>query len=317
MRDAGVTSRGAAIYLAGIRRFPILQAEEEHALAVRWRDHADQAAAHQLLTSHLRLVAKIAAGYRRCGMPAADVISEGNIGLMEALKRFDPDKGVRFSTYAMWWIKAYIQSYVLRSWSLVRMGTNADQKKLFFNLSKAKRRLAALGEGDLRSDQVAAIAEELGVASKEVVEMNRRLNGDLSLNVAVNEEGGSDEWQDRLVDETSDHASHVADNQESDSRREALRQALTALDSRERQIFEARRLADPPHKLEELATRFSVSRERVRQIEKRAFQKVRNVMHVASARKPSSIDRLPTKPPSRQPLRNRRSLDAMAMQRAC
>ena len=270
MQDAMPSSR----YLEEIRHFPILKAEEEYALAARWRGRGDESAAHQLLTSHLRLVAKIAMGYRRYGLPVSDLISEGNIGLMRAVRRFDPDKGARFSTYALWWIKAAIQDYILRSWSLVKMGTTVDQRKLFFNLGKAKQRLSALEVGDLRPDQVTLIAEELDVSEKEVVEMNRRLNGDISLNAPLNEDGDSGEWQDWLVDAASDQESHVVESEESKIRREALRVALTVLDDRERQIFEGRRLLDPPRTLDELGIKFGISRERVRQIEQSAFQKV-------------------------------------------
>ena len=226
MQDAVLSSRTKTRYLEEIRHFPILKAEEEYALAVRWRGRGDESAAHQLLTSHLRLVAKIAMGYRRYGLPISDLISEGNIGLMRAVRRFDPDKGARFSTYAVWWIKAAIQDYIVRSWSLVKMGTTLNQRKLFFNLGKAKHRLSALGEGDLRPDQVTLVAEGLGVSEKEVVEMNRRLSGDISLNAPLNEDGDSGEWQERLVDEASDQESRVAESDESEIRREALRVAL-------------------------------------------------------------------------------------------
>jgi RNA polymerase sigma-32 factor len=209
MQDAVLSSRTKTRYLEEIRHFPILKAEEEYALAVRWRGRGDESAAHQLLNSHLRLVAKIAMGYRRYGLPVSDLISEGNIGLMRAVRRFDPDKGARFSTYALWWIKAAIQDYIVRSWSLVKMGTTLNQRKLFFNLGKAKHRLSALGEGDLRPDQVTLVAEGLGVSEKEVVEMNRRLSGDISLNAPLNEDSDSGEWQERLVDEASDQESRV------------------------------------------------------------------------------------------------------------
>ena len=232
-------------------------------LAVRWRERGDGSAAHQLLTSHLRLVAKIAIAYRRYGLPTSDLISEGNIGLLQAIKRFDPDKGVRFSTYAIWWIKAAIKDYIMRSWSLVKMGTTANQKKLFFNLPKAKRRLSALQDGDLRPDQVTLIANDLGVTEQDVVEMNRRLTGDVSLNVSVNEDDDSVEWQDRLVEEGSDQELHLAESEEYEARRTALGLALTVLHDRERHIFELRRLVDPPLTLEDLAMQFHISRERV------------------------------------------------------
>ena len=293
MQDAVLSSRTKTRYLEEIRHFPILKAEEEYALAVRWRGRGDESAAHQLLTSHLRLVAKIAMGYRRYGLPISDLISEGNIGLMRAVRRFDPDKGARFSTYALWWIKAAIQDYIVRSWSLVKMGTTLNQRKLFFNLGKAKHRLSALGEGDLRPDQVTLVAEGLGVSEKEVVEMNRRLSGDISLNAPLNEDGDSGEWQERLVDEASDQESRVAESDESEIRREALRVALKVLDDRELQIFEGRRLFDPPRTLEELATRFGISRERIRQIEDRAFRKVQRAAHGAMSRTRHSRTRRP------------------------
>ena len=293
MQDAVLSSRTKTRYLEEIRHFPILKAEEEYALAVRWRGRGDESAAHQLLTSHLRLVAKIAMGYRRYGLPISDLISEGNVGLMRAVRRFDPDKGARFSTYALWWIKAAIQDYIVRSWSLVKMGTTLDQRKLFFNLGKAKHRLSALGEGDLRPDQVTLVAEGLGVSEKEVVEMNRRLSGDISLNAPLNEDGDSGEWQERLVDEASDQESRVAENDESEIRREALRVALRVLDDRELQIFEGRRFFDPPRTLEELGTRFGISRERIRQIEDRAFRKVQRAAHGAMSRTRHSRTRRP------------------------
>ena len=289
MQDAMLTSEARTRYFDKIRRFPMLKAEKEYRLAVRWRGHRDESAAHQLLTSHLRLVAKIAMGYRKSGLPIPDLISEGNIGLMQAVRRFDPDKGIRFSTYAIWWIRAFIQNYILRSWSLVKMGTTFNQRKLFFNLPKAKRRLSALDGGDLRSDQVTLIAKGLGVTEKEVVEMNRRLSGDVSLNVPLNEDGDSVEWQDRLVAEASDQELLVAESEELETRRKVLRLALTVLDDRERQIFEARRLVDPPLTLQELATTFCISRERIRQIEDRAFQKVRRAVHEAMSRPRHSL----------------------------
>jgi RNA polymerase sigma-32 factor len=289
MQPASVIPRGAASYYEEIRRFPMLKAEEEYMLATRWRERGDGSAAHQLLTSHLRLVQRIAMAYRRYGLPTSDLISEGNIGLIQAVKRFDPDKGTRFSTYATWWIKAAVQNYILRSWSLVKMGTTVNQKKLFFNLAKAKRRLSALQEGDLLPHQVTFIANELGVTEQEIVEMNGRMSGDLSLNMPLNEDDHSVEWQDRLVDEGSDQESCLAESEESETRRRALGVALTVLGGRERHIFEARRLTDPPLTLDELAIRFRISRERVRQIEAIAFQKVRRATHVASARKRGSL----------------------------
>jgi RNA polymerase sigma-32 factor len=265
---------GLTRYLEEIRRFPMLEPQEEYMLAKSWREHGDRDAAHRLVTSHLRLVAKIAMGYRGYGLPISEVISEGNVGLMQAVKRFEPDKGFRLATYAMWWIKAAIQEYILRSWSLVKMGTTANQKKLFFNLRKAKSRISALEEGDLRPDQVKLIAERLGVTEQDVVDMNRRLGGDVSLNLPIRDEDDSGEWQDWLVDDSPSQERVLLENQELDNRRQALGEALTVLNERERRIFEARRLADEPITLEELADEFGVSRERVRQIEVRAFQRV-------------------------------------------
>ena len=269
---------GLSRYLAEIRKFPMLEPQEEYMLAKRWREHDDRDAAHQLVTSHLRLVAKIAMGYRGYGLPISEVISEGNVGLMQAVKRFEPDKGFRLATYAMWWIKAAIQEYILRSWSLVKMGTTANQKKLFFNLRKAKSKISALEEGDLRPDQVKLIAKRLGVTEQDVVDMNRRLGGDVSLNAPIRDDGDSGEWQDWLVDEVSDQETRLAEDEESDNRKKALGEALSVLNERERRIFEARRLADDPVTLEDLAAEFGVSRERVRQIEVRAFEKVQKAV---------------------------------------
>src|SRR5690348_8072399 len=269
---------GLSHYLDEIRRFPMLEPQQEYMLARSWREHGDRDAAHQLVTSHLRLVAKIAMGYRGYGLPISEVISEGNVGLMQAVKRFEPEKGFRLATYAMWWIKAAIQEYILRSWSLVKMGTTANQKKLFFNLRKAKSKISALDEGDLRPDQVKTIARRLGVGEQDVIDMNRRLGGDASLNAPIREEGDSGEWQDWLVDEREDQESTLAASEELDNRRKALGEALSVLNDRERRIFEARRLADDPITLEELADEFGVSRERVRQIEVRAFEKVQKAV---------------------------------------
>jgi RNA polymerase sigma-32 factor len=269
---------GLSRYLEEIRRFPMLEPQEEFMLAKRWREHGDRDAAHRLVTSHLRLVAKIAMGYRGYGLPIAEVISEGNVGLMQAVKRFEPDKGFRLATYAMWWIKAAIQEYILRSWSLVKMGTTANQKKLFFNLRKAKSKISALEEGDMRPYQVQLIAKRLGVTEQDVVDMNRRLGGDVSLNAPIREEGDSGEWQDWLVDDSASQETRLAESEESDNRRAALTEALTVLNERERRIFEARRLADDPVTLEDLAAEFGVSRERVRQIEVRAFEKVQKAV---------------------------------------
>ena len=269
---------GLTRYLEEIRRFPMLEPQEEYMLAKRWREHGDRDAAHRLVTSHLRLVAKIAMGYRGYGLPIAEVISEGNVGLMQAVKRFEPERGFRLATYAMWWIKAAIQEYILRSWSLVKMGTTANQKKLFFNLRKAKSKVSVLEEGDLRPDQVKLIAKRLGVTEQDVVDMNRRLGGDVSLNAPIREDGDSGEWQDWLVDDASDQEERLAESEEADNRRQALGEALSVLNERERRIFEARRLADDPITLEELADEFGVSRERVRQIEVRAFEKVQKAV---------------------------------------
>jgi RNA polymerase sigma-32 factor len=269
---------GLTRYLEEIRRFPMLEPQDEFMLAKRWREHGDRDAAHKLVTSHLRLVAKIAMGYRGYGLPISEVISEGNVGLMQAVKRFEPDKGFRLATYAMWWIKAAIQEYILRSWSLVKMGTTANQKKLFFNLRKAKSKISALEEGDLRPDQVKLIAKRLGVTEQDVVDMNRRLGGDVSLNAPIRDDGDSGEWQDWLVDEVSDQETRLVEDEESDNRKKALGEALSVLNDRERRIFEARRLADDPITLEDLAAEFGVSRERVRQIEVRAFEKVQRAV---------------------------------------
>ena len=269
---------GLSHYLEEIRRFPMLEPQEEYMLARSWREHGDREAAHQLVTSHLRLVAKIAMGYRGYGLPISEVISEGNVGLMQAVKRFEPEKGFRLATYAMWWIKAAIQEYILRSWSLVKMGTTANQKKLFFNLRKAKSKISALEEGDLHPEQVSVIAKRLGVTEQDVVDMNRRLGGDASLNAPIREEGDSGEWQDWLVDDSPSQERILADSEEKDNRHEALIGALDVLNERERRIFEARRLADDPITLEDLASEFGVSRERVRQIEVRAFEKVQKAV---------------------------------------
>jgi RNA polymerase sigma-32 factor len=272
-----LTDGGLSRYLDEIRKFPMLEPSEEFMLAKRWREHGDRDAAHRLVTSHLRLVAKIAMGYRGYGLPISEVVSEGNVGLMQAVKRFEPEKGFRLATYAMWWIKAAIQEYILRSWSLVKMGTTANQKKLFFNLRKAKGRISAYEEGDLRPEQVTQIATQLGVTEQDVVDMNRRLGGDASLNAPLREEGEG-EWQDWLVDESASQESVLAAEEEGQNRLTALRTALAVLNPRERRIFEARRLAEDPITLEELSTEFGVSRERVRQIEVRAFEKVQEAV---------------------------------------
>jgi len=265
-------------YFEEIRRFPMLEPRDEFMLGKRWREHGDRDAAHKLVTSHLRLVAKIAMGYRGYGLPISEVISEGNVGLMQAVERFEPSKGFRLATYARWWIKAAIQEYILRSWSLVKMGTTANQKKLFFNLRKAKSKISALEEGDLQPDQVKHIAKRLGVTEQDVIDMNRRLGGDVSLNAPIREEGDSGEWQDWLVDEVTDQETRFAESEEADNRRQALGEALSVLNERERRIFMARRLADEPIMLDELAAEFGISRERVRQIEVRTFEKVQKAV---------------------------------------
>jgi len=271
-------SLGLSRYLEEIRKFPMLEPGEEFMLAKSWQQHSDQAAAEKLVTSHLRLVARIAMGYRGYGLPIGEVISEGNVGLMQAVKRFDPDKGFRLATYAMWWIRASIQEYILRSWSLVKMGTTAAQKKLFFNLRRAKSQLQALDDGDLRPDQVKTIAHKFGVSEADVVSMNRRLGGDASLNAPVRADSEAGEWQDWLADDQPTQEDTLGEAQEFDQRKNYLSNALSSLNDRERRIFEARRLAEEPITLEELAEEFGVSRERVRQIEVRAFEKVQKAV---------------------------------------
>ena len=282
---------GLSRYLEDIRKFPMLEPQDEYMLAKRWREHGDRDAAHKLVTSHLRLVAKIAMGYRGYGLPISEVVSEGNVGLMQAVKRFEPEKGFRLATYAMWWIKAAIQEYILRSWSLVKMGTTANQKKLFFNLRKAKSKISALEEGDLRPDQVKLIAKRLGVTEQDVIDMNRRLGGDASLNTPIREEGDAGEWQDWLVDEHASQESNLVATEELDNRKKALTDALSVLNERERRIFVARRLAEEPVTLEDLADEFAVSRERVRQIEVRAFEKVQKAVknRVAAMETPPAL----------------------------
>jgi RNA polymerase sigma-32 factor len=274
---------GLQRYLHDIRQFPMLQPDEEYMLAKRWKEHGDRDAAHKLITSHLRLVAKIAMGYRGYGLPIGEVISEGNVGLMQAVKKFEPDKGFRLATYAMWWIKASIQEFVLRSWSLVKMGTTANQKKLFFNLRKVKSQIEALEDGDLRPDQVKIIAKRLGVTEADVVSMNRRLSGDTSLNAHVREDGEG-EWQDWLVDDSASQEEVLAQNEEASMRHGLLTDALGKLTDRERRVFEARRLQDDPATLEDLSQEFGVSRERIRQIEVRAFEKVQKAVKNAAQR---------------------------------
>ncbi len=281
-------SAGLSRYLQEIRRFPMLEPGEEFMLAKRWQEHGDKAAAEKLVTSHLRLVARIAMGYRGYGLPIGEVISEGNVGLMQAVKKFEPDKGFRLATYAMWWIRASIQEYILRSWSLVKMGTTAAQKKLFFNLRRTKSQMQALEEGDLRPDHVAAIAKKLGVGEQDVISMNRRLGGDASLNAPVRADQESGEWQDWLVDDTPDQEERFVETEELGHRRNYLKSALSDLSDRERRIFEARRLAEDPATLEDLSTEFGVSRERIRQIEVRAFEKVQKAVQRAAKATESS-----------------------------
>jgi RNA polymerase sigma-32 factor len=276
-------------YLNEIKKFPMLSSEEEFMLAKAWVDHDDRKSAHRLVTSHLRLAAKIALGYRGYGLPINEVVSEANVGLMQAVKRFDPDKGFRLATYAMWWIKASIQEYILRSWSLVKMGTTSAQKKLFFNLRKAKNRIGVMEDGELHPDNVKNIAENLNVSQDEVISMNRRMGGgDASLNVLVNTNNeGTLEWQDWIEDEDSDHAAKFADKQELDSRRVLLKSALTSLNQRECEILTKRKLIDDPLTLEELSNEYNVSRERIRQIEVRAFEKLQKKMYELAQKEPA------------------------------
>jgi RNA polymerase sigma-32 factor len=269
---------GITHYFEQIRRFPMLERQEEYVLAKRWREHGDRDAAHKLVTSHLRLVTKIAREYRGYDLPISEVISEANIGLLQAVERFEPEKGFRLATYATWWIKAAIQEYVLRSWSLVKMGTTANQKKLFFNLRKAKSKISNLDDGDMRLDQVKIIAKRIGVTETDVIYMNRRLGGDASLNAAIREDGDFGEWQDWLVDESPDQETTLAASEEFDNRRKMLSDALTVLNARERRIFAARRLAEEQITLAGLADEFGVSRERVRQLEVSAFEKVQKAV---------------------------------------
>lgn len=271
-------SLGLSKYLEEIRKFPMLEPGEEYMLAKRWQEHADADAAEKLVTSHLRLVARIAMGYRGYGLPIGEVISEGNVGLMQAVKRFEPEKGFRLATYAMWWIRASIQEYILRSWSLVKMGTTAAQKKLFFNLRRAKSQLQALEEGDLKPEHVKKIATKLGVSEEDVVSMNRRLGGDASLNAPVRADAEAGEWQDWLVDDAPTQEDRLVENEELSRRRSYLANAMSVLNDRERQIFEARRLREEPATLEDLSSEFGVSRERIRQIEVRAFEKVQKAV---------------------------------------
>jgi len=272
---------GLSRYLTEIRKFPLLTPEDEYMFAKRWKEHEDPEAARRLVTSHLRLVAKIAMGYRGYGLPVSEIVSEGNVGLMQAVKRFDPDRGFRLATYAMWWIRASIQEYVLRSWSMVKMGTTAAQKKLFFNLRKAKNNIGAIEEGDLTPEHLATLSDQLGVTTTELTDMNRRLSGgDASLNAPLRSDGES-EWQDWLADDTADQETRLAEREEMGNRHALLTGAMKDLTDRERDIIQARRLQDEPATLEELSQKYGVSRERVRQIEVRAFEKLQRGMKAA------------------------------------
>ncbi|WP_313531524.1 RNA polymerase sigma factor RpoH [Shinella sp.] len=277
-------------YLDEIRKFPMLEPQQEYMLAKRYQEHGDRTAAHELVTSHLRLVAKIAMGYRGYGLPIGEVVSEGNVGLMQAVKKFDPERGFRLATYAMWWIKASIQEYILRSWSLVKMGTTANQKRLFFNLRRMKSKIQAIDDGDLKPDQVKEIATKLKVSEDEVVSMNRRLSGDASLNAPIKAgEGESGQWQDWLVDDHDSQEQMLIEQDELDTRRAMLARAMGVLNDRERRIFEARRLAEDPVTLEELSSEFDISRERVRQIEVRAFEKVQEAVQKFAAEQARAV----------------------------
>ncbi len=294
-----VPSEGSGLqrYLEEIRRFPMLEPEEEYMLAKRWKEHGDVEAAHRLVTSHLRLVAKIAMGYRGYGLPLSEIISEGNVGLMQAVKRFDPDRGYRLATYAMWWIRAAIQEYILHNWSLVKIGTTAAQKKLFFNLRRLKSQLRELEDGDLSPEAVKQIAETLDVTEQDVIEMNRRLGGpDHSLNTFLREDSDT-EWQDWLVDERATAEETVAEAEEFDYRRHLLERAMHVLNDRERHILTERRLKDPPTTLEELSKHYGVSRERIRQIEVRAFEKLQKEMRKLERQGAAALP-----PPSERPL---------------
>ncbi|MCJ8055404.1 RNA polymerase sigma factor RpoH [Shinella curvata] len=277
-------------YLDEIRKFPMLEPQQEYMLAKRYQEHGDRTAAHELVTSHLRLVAKIAMGYRGYGLPIGEVVSEGNVGLMQAVKKFDPERGFRLATYAMWWIKASIQEYILRSWSLVKMGTTANQKRLFFNLRRMKSKIQAIDDGDLKPDQVKEIATKLKVSEDEVISMNRRLSGDASLNAPIKAgEGESGQWQDWLVDDHDSQEQTLIEQDELDTRRAMLARAMGVLNDRERRIFEARRLAEDPVTLEELSAEFDISRERVRQIEVRAFEKVQEAVQKFAAEQARAV----------------------------
>jgi RNA polymerase sigma-32 factor len=288
-QPAFVGDRRGKGYLDDIRRFAMLERDQEYSLAKRWREHGDRDAANQLVTSHLRLAAKVAMGYRGYGLPVSEIISEGNVGLMQALNRFEPERGFRFATYAIWWIRASIQDYILRSWSLVKIGTTVNQKRLFFKLRSAKSKIAAFESGDLHPDQVALIAKDLDVPDQDVVDMNRRLGGDKSINAPLREDGQTGEWQDHLVDQSPSPEAIVVEQDEKDHRHKALIAAIDVLDDRERRIFEARHLADEPLTLEDLAAKFNVSRERIRQIETRAFEKVRKAARNLAVKAPAAM----------------------------
>jgi len=277
-------------YLHDIRRYAMLEKDQEYKLAKRWSEHGDRDAANQLVTSHLRLAVKVAMGYRGYGLPVSEIISEGNVGLMQALNRFEPERGFRFATYAIWWIRASIQDYILRSWSLVKIGTTMNQKKLFFKLRSAKSKIAAYETGDLQPGQVALLAKSLNVTDQEVVDMNRRLAGDQSTNAPIHDHGDTGEWQDHLVDESPSPEAIVVEQDERDHRRNTLIAAIEVLTDRERRIFEARHLADQPLTLEELAAQFNVSRERIRQIEARAFEKVRKAANNLAVKVPAAME---------------------------
>ena len=280
---------GLSRYLTEIRKFPLLSAQDEYMFAKRWQEHEDPEAARHLVTSHLRLVAKIAMGYRGYGLPVSEIVSEGNVGLMQAVKRFEPDKGFRLATYAMWWIRAAIQEYVLRSWSMVKLGTTAAQKKLFFNLRKAKNHVGAIEEGDLTPEHVATLTDQLGVTERELTEMNRRLSGgDSSLNAPLRSEGES-EWQDWLADDAPDQETRLAEREEMGDRHNLLEKAMGELTEREQEIIRARRLRDEPSTLGDLSQKFGISRERVRQIEVRAFEKLQKAMMAAANTAPRHL----------------------------
>ena len=289
--SVSVGKKPGASYLDDVRRFSMLERDKEYKLAKRWREHGDRDAANQLVTSHLRLAVRVAMNYRGYGLPVSEIISEGNVGLLQALDRFEPDRGFRFSSYAIWWIRASIHDYILRSWSLVKIGTTASQKKLFFKLRSAKNKIAALQSGDMHPDQVTLIAKSLGVTDREVVDMNRRLGGDSSLNAPIHDEGQPGELQDFLVDQSPSPEILLAGRDETDHQHKALVHAIGVLNQRERRIFEARQLADEPMTLEELAAEFNVSRERIRQIEARAFEKVRKAAknRVAETQTPAAL----------------------------